>query len=78
MNKIQNFINDNEFRFTIYDDMIHIINYKRIISLEEQYVSIRSPKHKIVIYGNQFCLIRLLKEELLLKGTISKIEVSNE
>ena len=34
LEKISNYVNDKEFRLTLYNDKIHIINYKKIISLE--------------------------------------------
>ena len=44
---INNYINDNIFRFTVYEDKINIINYKRIISLEDNYISINTNDKKI-------------------------------
>ena len=38
-NRISNFIKDDEFETTIYNNKIHIKNYTRIISLEKNYIS---------------------------------------
>jgi len=75
---ISNYINDNTFRFTIYEDKIHIINFKRIISLENNYISFLSTNKKIIIEGNNLVLNKLLDKEILIKGNINKIEVINE
>ena len=70
LDKICNYINDNEFRFTIYEDKIHIINYKRIISLEDNYISLKTNNKKILIKGDNLILKRLLNNEMLIKGNI--------
>ena len=76
--KVDRFFNDREFRFTVYEDKIHIINFKRIISLEANNISFQSNKHKINITGTNLVVRRLLEEEILISGNISKIEVINE
>lgn len=78
LDKINNYINDTEFRFTVYENKINIVNYTRIISLENNYISIKSINKKIIITGNNLILNKLLDKEMLISGNISKIEVVNE
>ena len=78
LNSLNNFINDNLFRFTVYENMINITNYKKIISLEGNYISILSNNKKILIKGNNLILKKLLDKEILIKGNISNIEVIDE
>ena len=77
LDKIYDFIKDDEFRFTVYEDKVHLINFKRIISLEDNYISLNSKNKKINISGEELILIKLLQNEMLIKGIISKIEVFN-
>lgn len=77
-NSISNYINDKEFRFTVYENKIHIINFKRIITLEDNYISLLSQNKKINIKGINLILNKLLDNELLIKGEISNIEVLND
>lgn len=77
-NILYNYINDKEFRFTVYENKIHIINLKKIITLEENYISLLSSNKKINIKGNNFILLKLIDNELLIKGNISNIEVLND
>ncbi len=77
-NFISNYINDKEFRFTVYDNKIHIINFNKIITLEDNYISILSSSKKINIKGLNLVLVKLLDNELLIKGTITSIEVLND
>ena len=59
LEKISNFVNDKEFRFTIYENQIHIINYKKIISLEDDKIIIQGNQKIINIKGTHFKLEKL-------------------
>ncbi len=77
LEKISNFVNDKEFRFTIYENQIHIINYKKIISLEDDKIIIQGNQRIINIKGNNFKLEKLLNEELLCIGQVQRIELQD-
>lgn len=77
LEKISNFINDKEFRFTIYENQIHIINYKKIISLEDDKIIIQGNQKIINIKGTHFKLEKLLNEELLCIGQVQRIELQD-
>lgn len=78
LNQISNYIQNKTFYFTVYKDKIHIQNYQRIVSLEENHLSFTTQNKKINISGNNFILKKLLDKELLISGNIHKIEVINE
>ena len=75
--RVKNYIVDNEFRLTLYVDMLHMINYTKIVSLEESRIVILSHIKRIIITGEQLHLNKLLDDELLIKGNIKNIEVEN-
>ena len=76
--KFINYINDNEFKLTIYNNKIHIINFKLLITLEDNYISFLISNKKINITGNNLSLEKLVDKELLIKGNITNIEVVND
>lgn len=76
--RINNFIKDNEFMINIYEDNIYIKNYTRIISIENNYISLYSAKKKIIIKGKNLTLKKILDYELLIIGDFNNIEVINE
>ena len=78
LEKSSNYIVDREFRLTLFKDMVNVINYSKIISLEENYISIIANEKKILIKGNNLVLKKILDNELLIKGIINSIEVVNE
>ncbi len=72
---IKDYINDNEFKLTIFEDRVYVANYSKIISLEDERISFLTRKGKIVIKGNDLCLNKLLEDEVLISGRVSNIEV---
>lgn len=77
-NLIDNYLNNREYKMIINEDSIYIVNYKRLLSLEQNFISIIIPKKKILIYGKELVLKKIVDEELLIKGSINKIEVIDE
>ena len=78
LDRITNYINDNTFRFTVYENTIHVLNYKRILILEEDRISFQSKNQKIKIEGEGLIIKKILNQEMLITGKIYKIEVSYE
>jgi len=78
LDRITNYINDNTFRFTVYENTIHVVNYKRILLLEEDRISFQSNNQIIKVEGEGLILKKILNQEMLITGKIYKIEVSYE
>jgi len=74
LKKVYEYIKDEEFRFTVYKNKIHVINYKKIITLKNDFISIMGD-FNINISGNNLVLKRLMDKELLIIGTIYNVEV---
>ena len=77
-NRISNFIRDNELEINIYNNQIHIKNYLRLISLENNYISLTAHNKKLLIKGTNLSLKKILDQELLITGNFNSIEVINK
>ena len=77
-NKIQDYINDNEFRLTIFKDRIYIVNYLQIIALENERISLLTPDGRLIIKGEELSLNKLLDNELLISGKVMLVEVETD
>ena len=75
--RMNQYIYDKEFRLTLLDDRIHIINFQKIVVLEENFVLLQSNQKMVRINGTHLVLSKLLDHEMLLIGNIQKIEVEN-
>ena len=75
LNRVYEYVKDKEFRFTVYKNRVHIMNYKKIISIKNNYISIEGD-FSIKISGKNLVLNKLLDEEILIVGVIYSIEVN--
>ncbi len=74
-NRIKNYIEDNEFHFDIFLNRIHIVNYTKILSLSDTRIIILFLDKKVTFTGNKLSLIKMLDDELLIKGNLQKVEL---
>ena len=73
-----NFLYDLDYFITIYDNYIHIFNYKELISLSDTKIILKMPNFTLEIKGNNLFITKMLKNELLIKGNILLVGKSNE
>ena len=78
MNPIKNYLNKAPFKIIIEEKKLYIANYKRLISLEDNYISLVTSNKKIIIKGIKLSLKKIEEEELLVEGTIQDVEVLDE
>ncbi len=77
-NKMKEYINDNEFRITIFKDRVYIVNYLQIITLEEERISILTPNGRLIIKGKSLHLNKMLDNEILIMGKVLLVEVEED
>ena len=75
LKRVYEYVKDDEFRFTVYNNRIHIVNYEKIDSLNNDYILIECFDRKVSIKGRGLVLNRLLDNEVLIVGEVSNIEV---
>lgn len=73
-NRIKEYINDDEFRLTVLENRIYIINYLKIISLDDDRISFLTKKGRVIIKGSKLSLNKMLDDEVLISGVVSNIE----
>ena len=78
IDRLNNYIDDKKFKLIYEDNLIDIINYTRLITIENNYVSLYINNKKIIIKGKELILKKLLDNELLLNGEVTSLEVVND
>ena len=76
--KLRNFLDPSLFRIDIYDNKIHICNYKRIISLGSSKITIKTNDKKVSLIGREFSLNKLADKEILIIGNLESLEIKDE
>lgn len=75
INKLRNYIEDNEFRITILPNKVDIINYEKIYEIENDYIIVKYEKGLITVRGKNLVISKLMNDEVLITGIISNIEL---
>ena len=68
--KVREYIDDNRFKITIYEDRIHVINYEKIISLEEERIVFLTKNKKIIVHGQNMHLNRPVEDHPEIQYTL--------
>ena len=73
--KIKDFVKDDTFQMIIKEESLYVTSFKRLISLEENFISFDTKQKRIKVYGEDLLTQKILEKELLITGKIEKIEV---
>ena len=76
--KLRDYIMDNEFRMTFFENRIHIVNYQELISLGTEKIKIQSPHFQVVLLGENLTLSKLLDQEIMIHGKLIRMEIVYE
>lgn len=71
---IKEFLEDNNYSLIIKKDYIDIINFTKILVLEDNKVTLELNGNNITIIGKDLKLLKLLDNEVLINGLITNIE----
>lgn len=72
-NRIDDFINDKEYKITICKNKVNIINYTEIIDFSPHEITLKSPQGITTVEGENLTITKLLENELLIEGTIKSV-----
>lgn len=72
--KVIDYIKKDEFELRIDNNYINIINYTNINFMEDEKISLDYEQGKILIKGKKLTVIKLLDNEILIKGIFTNIE----
>ena len=77
IDRLNNYLRDNQFRITLYDNnKVDIINYDDIKDFDINKVIIKSQTKKIIIEGLNLTINKMLDDEVLIEGIISNIRIN--
>ncbi len=74
----KNFLFDLEDFITIYENHLHVFNYKKLNKLSETEIVLSFNKMLVTINGVNLKIKQMTKQELLINGSILKVEFSYE
>lgn len=78
LDKLNNFINENEYKIIITDSYINIINYIEILDFNSTRISIRYDKGITVIEGIDLVVSKMVSDEILITGKFMCVNLKGE
>ena len=75
---LANFLYDKEYFINIYDNFIHVFNYKELENLNDSKITLRLNNFKVELKGSELFIIKMNKNELLIKGKLMNLEIIYE
>ena len=74
--RINNYLNDNEFRVTVFANKIDIINYTSILDFSSTEISVKVNNKMVIVTGDDLVISKMYDDELLIKGKINNIKIT--
>lgn len=75
MNSFRSYLLDEEFKITMIENKIDVVNYDSIGHFDSSKVMIHYKNKTLVIKGKKLVVSRLLSDEVLITGEIKGIEI---
>ena len=74
--KLNNYLEDNEYKIIIKDKQVNIINYDEIIDFTLNKISIKHKGKTITIEGTELFIIKMVEDEVLISGNINSVRIN--
>lgn len=74
-NKLVKYLKNDEYLISLSNSFIHVINYKSIMSLNNNRVELMLENKILIITGEDFIIEKMEKSEMRIKGKITNIEI---
>ena len=75
LNRVENYLLDNEYKIIIKNNQLNVINYDEIIDFSLVKITIRIKQKIISIEGNNLIISKMIDDEVLVSGNISNISI---
>ena len=75
IHKFRSYLLEDNFSMNVLKDKIEIMNYKEVGHFDNNKIIIKYEDGEIVIKGNNLIISRLMNDSILIKGSISNIEL---
>lgn len=75
-NKLENYLNEQEYKMVIRDNQINIVNYDEIVDFSSNKIIVKNRANLIIIEGKNLIISKMLDNEVLISGIISNIHIN--
>lgn len=75
IHKFRSYLLEDNFSMNVFKNKIEIMNYIEVGHFDNNKIIIKYEDGEIVIKGNNLIISRLMNDSILIKGSISNIEL---
>ena len=76
INTLDRYLFEKDYKIIITNDCLNINNYDEIIDFSLTKIIIRCQNKKIIIEGRNLIITKMLDNEVLIKGTITNLNIN--
>ena len=78
LDRLNNYINENEYKIIITDSYINIINYDEILDFNSTRISIRHSRGITCVVGTDLVVSKMVEDEILITGKFTSVNLKGE
>lgn len=73
--RLNNYINENNFKITIGINYVNVVNYTLVLDFNSNLVSVKYNNGIVDVSGTNLVVNKMLKDEILVTGNIENIKL---
>lgn len=77
-NNIANYLFDKDYLICIYENYVYVLNYTYLESFNSKSITLKIKEKYIAINGQNLTIVKITKEEILIKGKLECVGIQNE
>ena len=74
LNNIKNFLYCKDYFINLFENNIYVFNFQKLISISNEMLEFKFEMFSIKVYGQNFVVKKMLKNEILVHGVVKKVE----
>ena len=78
MNRLDNYLYDREYKITVKENYVDIVNYDEIVDFTLTKISVRYNNKIIIVEGNNLTISKMIDNEVLVMGLVTSIRINND
>lgn len=76
LDRLDNYLYDKEYKITIKENYVDIVNYDEIVDFTLSKISVRYKNKIIIIEGKNLTISKMIDNEVLVTGIIAMIRIN--
>ena len=76
INNIKSFLYDKDYFINVFGNYVYVFNYQDLNHFSDTQINLQLEKFKIIIMGQNLCIVKMMEKEILVQGKIEGIKLA--